>query len=475
MQYVVENNYLKSLVLYFIQTKYFTDCIPFKQIFMSMHPKVSVFWFRRDLRLDDNHALYLALSSGYPVVAVFLFDRDILDKLESKTDKRVNLIYDKLLELNKILAKAGSFLFTYNGFAKDMFSDLSGKFEIHSVFANEDYEPYAVKRDNEVRIFLKVNGISFVTVKDQVIYRYNEVLKPSDGSCYTIFTPYCRKWKERYNMESHQKFSSETLLRHLYKTNQGVFPSLDSIGFVKREYFLSDMNISDEILTHYEAGRNNPALDATSHVSVSLRFGFVSIRELVKLAFAKSEIWLNELIWREFFMQILANFPYVKTEPFKKQYDRIIWRNDEKEFECWKNGQTGFPIVDAGLRQLNTTGYMHNRVRMITASFLVKHLLIDWRWGEAYFAEKLMDFDLAANNGNWQWTAGCGCDAVPYFRIFNPVLQQQKFDPDFAYSLRWVPELNTLAYPAKIIDMNEAKARCMRVYKEALEQERSGR
>ncbi len=470
MQYVVGNNYLKLLVLYFIQTKYFTDCISSKQLFVSMRPKVSVFWFRRDLRLDDNHALYLALSSGYPVVAVFLFDRDILDKLESKTDKRVNLIYDKLTELNKILVKAGSSLFSYNGFAKDMFSDLLGKFEIHSVFANEDYEPYAVKRDNEIRIFLKVNGIFFVSVKDQVIYRYDEVMKPSDGSCYTIFTPYSRKWRERYRAESHLEFSSEALLGHLYKTNQGGLPSLDSIGFVKRKYFIPDLDISEDTMIHYEERKNNPAMDATSHVSVSLRFGFVSIRKLVKLAFAKSEIWLNELIWREFFMQILANYPCVKTKSFKKQYDRILWQNNEEEFECWKNGQTGFPIVDAGLRQLNATGYMHNRVRMITASFLVKHLLIDWRWGEAYFAEKLMDFDLAANNGNWQWAAGCGCDAAPYFRVFNPVLQQQKFDPDFAYCLRWIPELNTLAYPAKMIDLNEAKTRCIRVYKEALGQ-----
>lgn len=434
-----------------------------------MEQKIAIFWFRRDLRLQDNAALDAALSSGCKVLPVFIFDTEILDKLPSKNDARVLFIHQEVNKLKKQLEQIGSSLLVYHGKPISAFKIVKERFgEIDSVYANRDYDPYAINRDIEVQKYLEDSNVSFHTYKDHVIFEKDEVLK-SDGTPYTVFTPYCKKWKETLTTENLKSFSSEAKLKNLTKIEPQYFSSLKEIGFNDFEFSFPEKYVDNDLLTQYGNQRDFPAERGTSRLGVHLRFGTISIRELTRQAMQHGEVFLNELIWRNFFIQIMAHFPYVAEGPFKKQYAFIPWRNNEKEFEKWCRGETGYPMVDAGMRELNKTGFMHNRVRMVTASFLTKHLLIDWRWGEAYFAHKLLDFELASNNGNWQWAAGTGCDAAPYFRVFNPEMQQQKFDPKGEYVNKWVPEAGTIAYPSPMVDHKMARDRAIKTYKKALD------
>ena len=430
--------------------------------------EISVCWFRRDLRLDDNAAFFHSLKSKYPVLPVFIFDTDILNKLEDKKDKRLSFICETLAALHKELIKKGSSFYIVNDTPVNAFQKICSTFQVKEVFTNRDYEPYAIKRDNDIKEFLSKKNIAFFTFKDQVIFERSEVVK-SNGDPYTIFTPYSKAWKEKFKQEEMNSFPSENLLQNLFKTKPLPFPSLKEIGFEETQLKIPRLNISKKLILKYDKTCNIPSVDGTSFASVHLRFGTVSLRELVKLANELNEQWLNELIWREFFMMILFHFPYVVDHNFKRKYDPIKWRNNEKEFELWCKGETGYPIVDAGMRQLNETGWMHNRIRMIVASFLCKHLLIDWRWGEAYFAEKLLDYELSSNNGNWQWAAGTGCDAAPYFRMFNPSEQTKKFDPKLLYTRKWIKNFRP-GYLPEMVKHDFARKRALEVYKKALEE-----
>lgn len=423
---------------------------------------------RRDLRLHDNRGLYEALKRGRPVLPVFIFDRNILDALENKTDRRVDFIYGALQQLKTELEKNGSSLLSFYDTPQKAFEQICRNHSVAEVITNNDYEPYALERDAAIETFLKQKGIAFSSYKDQVIFEKKEILK-GDGSPYTIFTPYSKIWKQHFVKTKGQSFPSEKLLNKLLPVKPLPLPTLKALGFRSGGYTFTPSKTDKKIIKDYHLTRNIPALDATTHLSVHLRFGTVSVRQLALAAASLNEQWLNELIWREFFMMILFNFPQVVTHSFKKKYDAIKWRNNEKEFEQWCKGQTGYPIVDAGMRELNETGFMHNRVRMIVASFLCKHLLIDWRWGEAYFAEKLLDYELSANNGNWQWSAGCGCDAAPYFRVFNPAEQVKKFDPEMKYVKKWVKDLDT-NYPAPMVEHSFARQRALDTYKKAVQE-----
>ena len=436
---------------------------------MSGKEQVSVFWFRRDLRIDDNAGLYNALSSGHPVLPVFIFDTDILGKLEEKADRRVTFIIAALEELNRKLAYAGSGVKIYHGTPREMFLKILDEYDVKALYANTDYEPYATTRDSAVSSLMQSAGVPASFFKDQVIFEKKEIAK-SDGTPYTVFTPYSRAWKKELTVNDTRPFLSETLAANFVKmAPEGIavavkIPAPEDLGFSSEPSVSPVPVIDNEIIRNYHLTRDIPSLQGTTRLGVHLRFGTVSIRKLVRTALNLSETWLNELIWREFFMAILSNFPHVTDYSFRRKYDEISWRNNEEEFERWCTGMTGYPIVDAGMRELNTTGFMHNRVRMITASFLAKHLLTDWRWGEAYFAQKLLDYELSSNNGNWQWAAGTGCDAAPYFRVFNPAEQTRKFDPEMKYIRKWVPELNSPSYPKPIVDHAMARKRALEVY-----------
>lgn len=438
-------------------------------IFAAMlKQNVTVFWFRRDLRLDDNTALYHALKENENVLPIFIFDKNILDQLEDKYDRRVDLIHQCLTEIQKPLSGFGSSLKIFYSQPIDVFKELSKEYSLKNVYANHDYEPYAKERDEEVRKFLSSVNCELTTYKDQVIFEKDEVTK-DDGKPYTVFTPYSRKWKAKLKPFYFKPFPTEKYFESFFKTKPFEIPSLEKIGFKKSDIVFSrPSTINKKLLVEYQNNRDLPAVAGTTRMSMHLRFGTVSIRKLVKTTLNVSETWLNELIWREFYMTILWHFPHVVNGAFKKEYDFIKWRNNEKEFDLWCRGKTGFPIVDAGMRELNATGFMHNRVRMIVSSFLIKDLLIDWKWGEAYFAKKLNDFDLSANNGGWQWAASSGCDAAPYFRIFNPTSQQERFDPNFEYIKKWVPEFGTDKYHEPMVDHKEARERTLVVYKKAL-------
>ena len=429
--------------------------------------KLVVFWFRRDLRLHDNHALYQALKSGRPVLPVFIFDSEILEKLNSKSDARVSFIYAEIQKIKTELEKTGSSLKIFHNTPLEAFEQLAGEFKIEAVFANKDYEPYALQRDREVEGFLDSKGIGFKVFKDQVIFEENEVLK-DDGTPYTIFTPYSKKWKKILQKPDFAGFPSERLTENFLKIKPFPFPELVDLGFEKSSIEVPPPDISEQIIRNYAKTRDFPAIEGTTRLGVHLRFGTISIRELTRKAMGWSETFLNELIWRNFFSTILWHFPHVVDKAFKPKYDFIPWRNNEKEFVRWCTGQTGYPLVDAGMRELNETGFMHNRLRMVTAGFLTKHLLIDWRWGEACFAGKLLDYELASNNGNWQWAAGTGCDAAPYFRIFNPESQQKKFDPKNKYVMKWVPEMGMLRYPEPVVEHKMARERALKIYKDVL-------
>ncbi len=430
--------------------------------------KISVFWFRRDLRPEDNSGLFQALKSGFPVLPLFIFDTDILSQLPDKADKRVDLIQQMLVTLDAKLRNFGSSLTVEVGKPMEVFSKLTEKYEIAAVYTNRDYESYSRKRDTEVSDFLQSKNIKFCSFKDQVIFEFDEVLK-ADGKPYTVFTPYANTWKKLIHNNLLKPFESELPHKNYLQYSSNGVPDLEKIGFRKTGIVFSEPLPDIEIIRNYENTRNFPALvNGTTHLSVHLRFGTISIRKLVGIALKENEIWLNELIWREFFMSILVHFPHVENSSFRREYDRIQWRNNEQEFRLWCEGKTGYPIVDAGMHELNETGLMHNRVRMIVASFLTKHLLIDWRWGEAYFASKLLDYDLSANNGNWQWAAGCGCDAAPYFRVFNPTEQTKKFDPELKYIRRWVNDVDELNYPQPMVEHKFARERALNVYKEGI-------
>lgn len=430
--------------------------------------QVNIFWFRRDLRLDDNAGLYHALKSQYPVIPIFIFDTNILDKLEDKADRRVEFIHAALQDIQEQLVQLGSSLEVYHGTPLDVYTELLKKYSIDTVFTNHDYEPYALEREKLIGNFLKERGTALKTFKDQVILEKEEVLK-DDGKPYTVFTPYSRKWKAVLTGFHLQPYPTKKYVNHFFQQKAMGIPSLEAIGFKAVDKPFPSRQLNEALIKKYGQQRDFPGINGTSKLGVHLRFGTISIRRLAADAKDLSETYLNELIWRDFYHSILWHFPQVgRGKAFKPEYDHIAWRKDKGEFEKWCLGQTGYPIVDAGMRELNETGYMHNRVRMIVASFLTKHLLLDWRLGEAYFAKKLLDFDLAANNGGWQWAAGSGCDAAPYFRIFNPRLQTEKFDKDLKYIRKWVPELESFDYPKPIVDHEYARKRCLEVYGKAL-------
>jgi deoxyribodipyrimidine photo-lyase len=438
-----------------------------KSIKSGMHT-INICWFRRDLRLEDNAALYHALKSDHPVIPVFIFDKNILDELGEKADRRVEFIHAAVTEMQHALAAIGSSMEVYYGTPVDVYTQLQKKYNIDKVFTNSDYEPYAVERDTAIHRLLQKKGAALHSYKDQVIFEKDEVLK-DDGKPYTVFTPYSKRWKAALNDFYLKSYPAKKYFSNFFKQKPLAIPSLESMGFVPVDKPFPSRHPDKEIIKKYKEQRDYPAAHGTSGLSIHLRFGTISIRKLATKAAALNETFLNELIWRDFYHAILWHFPKVgKGKAFKAEYDLIKWRNSEKEFEQWCNGMTGYPIVDAGMRQLNETGFMHNRVRMITASFLSKHLLIDWRWGEAYFAEKLLDYDLAANNGGWQWAAGSGCDAAPYFRIFSPARQTENFDKQLKYIRKWVPELDELSYPLPIVDHDFARKRCLEAYGNAL-------
>ena len=430
--------------------------------------KKVIFWFRRDLRLEDNTALYRALKSGHPVVPLFIFDSHILDALEDRRDQRVRFIHQTLAELDRRLRQHGSSLRIRHGKPVEVWRELINELDPAAVFTNRDYEPYARQRDEAVADLLQKNDIYFYDYKDQAIFEKDEVLT-QQGTPYTVYTPYRRRWEELLAGKAPQSSPSEKLLDKLIPGQEAAFPALEDLGFRDDQGDFPAEELPEEIIREYHQKRDYPAIPGTTRLGIHLRFGTVSIRHLVRRALELNDTWLSELIWREFFMMILWHFPHVVDQPFREKYAAIPWRNNEEEFQRWCEGQTGYPIVDAGMRELNQTGFMHNRVRMITASFLTKHLLIDWRWGEAYFAKKLLDYDLAANNGNWQWAAGCGCDAAPYFRIFNPYTQTEKFDPQGKYLARWVPERDHPDYPKPMVDHKFARERALDTYKKALD------
>jgi len=428
-----------------------------------MNQPVNIFWFRRDLRLDDNCGLFHALSGDLPVIPLFIFDKHILNELK-RDDARVTFIHSILKDIDTKIRKQGFGLLIKHSNPEEAFKEIVEEFNVNTVYTNRDYEPYAIGRDREVENLLKKKGIKFSTFKDQVIFEKDEIVK-SDGDPYTVYSPYMRRWMDNFKKIKVPDYPSEKLIEGLLKSKFDTFPGLNDLGFKKSNISVPEPAIHHYRLQHYAEKRNLPAEDATTHVGTHLRFGTISIRKLVRKADDNDKTYLKELVWREFFMQIMYHFPDVVDHNFKSKFNNLNWINDENIFKKWCAGETGYPMVDAGMRQLNETGFMHNRVRMVVASFLTKHLLTDWRWGEAYFAEKLLDYELSSNNGNWQWAASTGCDAVPYFRIFNPEEQLKKFDPDQKYIKKWIPELGTNDYPEPIVDHKEVRERALKAYK----------
>lgn len=436
---------------------------------------INIVWLRRDLRLEDNAALYHALKSDYPVLPIFIFDTDILEKLEDRADARVTFLHDTITSLNEQLNGLGSSLIVRYGKPAEVWQSLLETYEINAVFTNRDYEPYALNRDAMVKSILTAKAIKFHTFKDHVIFEKEEVLK-SNGLPYVVFTPYSKVWRKvlasRVEADGTlfylKSYPTEKYFSNFYKIDNQEILTLEKMNFQRSTLEIPSKIITQSIIKKYTEQRNFPAINGTSKLGVHFRFGTISIREKARKANRLNQTYLNELIWRDFYAQILGHFPHVVRHPFRAKYDFVEWRDSEADFKKWCEGKTGYPIVDAGMRELNATGFMHNRVRMIVASFLTKHLLIDWRLGEAYFAKKLLDFDLASNNGGWQWAAGCGTDAAPYFRIFNPTAQQKKFDKDFKYIKKWIPEFETTRYPEPMVDHKLARERCLTRYKAGL-------
>ncbi len=422
--------------------------------------KISIFWYRRDLRLEDNTGLFKALNENENILPIFIFDDSILDELP-EDDARVNFIYESLSKINKKLNNHNASLQILKGQIDDVWEKLVTTYDIQKVYLNKDYEPYAIKRDQKINEFLNSKGIEMKTFKDQVIFEEDEIVK-ADGKPYTVFTPYKRKWLEKFTKVNLNLIAN---FDNFYKKIID-FPSLNQLGLKNSSLKVKKYSLKN--VSTYSETRNFPNLDSTSYLSPHLRFGTISVRQIITELKNKSETFLSELIWREFFMQIIFHFPHVVTKNFRPKYDGIQWVNNKEDYDNWCQGKTGYPLVDAGMRQLNETGYMHNRVRMVTAGFLCKHLLIDWRYGEAYFAKKLLDYELSSNNGNWQWAAGTGCDAAPYFRIFNPIEQLKKFDKTLTYTKKWVKDFDTLEYPKPIVDHKYARNRALEAYKKGI-------
>lgn len=441
--------------------------------------KVNAFWFRRDLRLYDNRGLFEALNGDLKVIPIFIFDTYILNELEDKDDARVSFLHAEIKKIKEQLQSLGSDLLVYYGKPEEVWSTFLKEVTVEKIFTNNDYEPYARQRDSAITEIAKEHNTTLLTFKDHVIFEEKEVVK-SDGDPYVVFTPYKKQWMKLLASGSEtdsladsnflKHYPSELFQNKFASWNPTDLITLSEMGFEKSSIAIPDREVKQGIIREYGSKRNFPAKNGTSRLGIHYRFGTISTREKAKRSIGLSKTYLNELIWRDFYAQILANYPHVAQGPFRQKYEGIEWRNDEEDFHKWCDGKTGYPIVDAGMRELNATGYMHNRVRMITASFLTKHLLINWQWGEAYFAKKLLDFDLASNNGGWQWAAGCGTDAAPYFRIFNPYTQVKKFDKDRKYIKKWVPEVDTDEYPEPIVEHKFARERCLRVYKEGLNQ-----
>ncbi len=435
-----------------------------------MTKQVSIFWFRRDLRLDDNVGFLAALKDDTPVLPIFIFDPHILDHLP-KDDARVTFIFETLQKMKQTLEKTyNSSIALYYDTPETIFKKLVREYTIQKVFTNHDYEPYAIKRDHDIAHFLNTKGIEFITHKDQVIFEKDEIVK-ADKNPYVVYTPYKNKWKSCFDRSKLTIHATKNYLQRIIQEQNLPDITLEEMGFVTSSIKIPDYDASPELIENYENTRNFPSKEGgTSRLGPHLRFGTVGIRTILQKAIAENnEVFWSELIWREFFMQILWHYPHTKSAAFKPKYDLIEWRNNEEEFRKWTLGQTGYPLVDAGMRQLNQTGYMHNRVRMVVASFLCKHLLIDWRWGETYFAEKLIDYDMSANVGNWQWASGSGVDAAPYFRIFNPTTQITKFDKQHTYIRTWVKDIDELSYPTPMVDHKMARERCLETYKKVLE------
>jgi len=430
--------------------------------------KMTLFWFRRDLRLEDNLGLYYAYSQEKNVLPLFIFDTEILEKLEDVKDARLTFIHDQITRLHKELSEFGSTVLVKKGSPIDVFKQVTADYDVQAVYTNRDYEPYAKERDGLIGDFLMSKGINFLDFKDQVIFEKEEITTEA-GQFYKVFTPYSKQWLSKYATISYMPVSLDKRKNTFYQTTPLPVPSLADLGFERSELDIPPLKIDAPLIRNYDKTRNFPAVQGTSRLGIHLRFGTISIRRLAHEASQLNETYLNELIWREFYMTILYHKPEVVDKAFKPAYDRIPWRNNPEEFESWCVGKTGYPLVDAGMRELNATGYMHNRVRMVTASFLTKHLLMDWRWGEAYFAKKLLDYELSSNNGGWQWAAGTGTDAQPYFRIFNPESQMEKFDKEKKYIRKWVPEYGTSSYPKPIVDHKFARERALETYKTALD------
>lgn len=448
-----------------------------------MQQPVSIFWFRRDLRLHDNAGLYHALKGPNPVLPLFIFDRNILDDLPDRSDARVEFIHQTISEVKDRLEGQGSSMLVYYGTPETVWPQILETWSVQAVYTNRDYEPYAKERDGAVERMLIQRGIPFRTFKDHVIFEHDEVLK-DNGAPYVVFTPYSKRWLAKLDTRSMtfqnaagqqeaasfylSPYPTERYAARFLPTPALAMPSLESMGFGPSSIPIPPPSVTQGLIRQYDKTRDFPAILGTSRLGIHFRFGTISIREKARAARPLNATYLNELIWRDFYSQILAHFPHVASRPFRLEYEKVAWREAPDDFERWCQGKTGYPIVDAGMRELNTTGYMHNRVRMIVASFLTKHLLLDWRLGEAYFAQKLLDFDLASNSGGWQWAAGCGTDAAPYFRIFNPTEQTKKFDPDYKYIRKWVPEFGTPAYPRPMVEHAFARERCLAAYKAAL-------
>jgi deoxyribodipyrimidine photo-lyase len=433
-----------------------------------MQQPLTIIWLRRDLRLHDNAALYHALKNNPAVLPIFIFDKAILDKLEDKTDPRVNFLHNTVQNLSTQLQTLGSTIKVFHGNVINVYKQLLATYTINAVYTNTDYENYAQQRDAEIEQLLQTKNIPFHSFKDHVIFEKNEVTK-DDGLPYTVFTPYSKKWLAKLNPYYYKSYPTEKYFKNFTQQTPEAIPALAQLGFSTSNIQIPPSNFSTPIISKYNLQRDFPAIAGTTKLGIHLRFGTISVRQLLAHALPLNNTYVNEIIWRDFYQQITINFNHIGTgKSFKPQYDAIEWLNNETHFTKWCQGQTGYPIVDAGMRELNTTGYMHNRVRMIVASFLTKHLLIDWRWGEAYFAKKLLDFDFAANNGGWQWAAGCGCDAAPYFRVFNPTLQTQKFDGKGQYIKKWVPEYDGLNYQQPIVEHTFARDRCLKHYKKFL-------
>jgi len=430
-----------------------------------MENYIVVFWFRRDLRLNDNHGLYKALKSGLPVLPIFIYDKNIIDGLPAN-DKRVQFISNALNKIRNKFKFHNKDMAIYYDIPENVFQNITNDYKIRAVYTNHDYEPDAIKRDQRIKENLTAKNIAFHSFKDQAIFEKDEILTAA-GKPYNVFTPYARQWRSKISAKIIAPYPSETLIEKITKPDLSEMPKLETFHLEQNKTLTDSPEIDDDLIKSYDKTRNNPSIN-TTRLGVHLRFGTISIRHLVQKALDLNETWLSELIWRDFFMMILFNYPHVVEKPFREKYAVIPWLEDREAFQKWCEGKTGYPMVDAGMRELNETGFMHNRVRMVTASFLCKHLLINWQKGEEYFALKLLDFELSSNNGNWQWAAGCGCDAAPYFRVFNPITQQQKFDGDFIYIKKWIPEFGTSKYPEPIIEHKFARERAIDVYKKAL-------